>query len=374
MLVLKSQIETRPVFMGAVLRLPFDQKFLIRMQVQTVCLYIDAESPPRHRSVLPLPGRIDGYACESSPSRLRAFVSSTFVPASNRGMLFLCRAIILLVVVCLHPSVGIALDPTSHISQYGHSVWRVQDGYFGGTPTAITQTADGYIWVRTQGGVFRFDGVRFVRWSTESGEELPSTGGYSMLGARDGSLWAETEAGLAHLVNGRLTVFEKGWISTPLIEDGDGKIWFLHVRPGDETHPLCQVLHGEVHCYGKEDGLDIVPGSTAMAQDASGDLWVGGDRALVRWRPDTSKPSKMYHPQTLQSNPGETGVAGITCAADGSVWVGIAYPGKGGGLQHLVNGTLKPFVAPKLNGETLTVIALLSDHQGNLWVRISGPV
>jgi ligand-binding sensor domain-containing protein len=73
-------------------------------------------------------------------------------------------------------------------------------------------------------------------------------------------------------------------------------------------------------------------------------------------------------PQTLQSNPGYLGVEGIICAADGSVWVGIAKPGKGGGLQHLVNGTLKPFLAPKLNGETLTVSALFGDHQDNLWV------
>src|ERR1700756_4141212 len=221
MLILTSQIETTPALMGTVSRPPFDQKFLVRKLVQTVCLYIDAESSPHHRSVLPLLGSIDRQTCESSPSKLSTFVASTFVPASNRGILFVCRAILLLVVVCLHSSVGIALDPTSHISQYGHSVWRVQDGYFGGTPTAITQTTDGYIWVRTQGGLFRFDGVQFVRWSARPGEELPS--GDSMLGAREGSLWLGTQAGLAHLVNGRLTLYEKGWVSSPLIEDKDGK-------------------------------------------------------------------------------------------------------------------------------------------------------
>jgi ligand-binding sensor domain-containing protein len=108
----------------------------------------------------------------------------------------MCRAIILLVVVCFHSSFGIALDPTSDISQYGHSIWRVQDGYFGGTPTDITQTTDGYIWVRTYGGIFRFDGSRFVPWIAPSGEKLPSTWINSMLGARDGSLWIGTEAGL----------------------------------------------------------------------------------------------------------------------------------------------------------------------------------
>jgi hypothetical protein len=115
----------------------------------------------------------------------------------------------------------------------------------------------------------------------------------------DGSLWVGAEAGLAHLVNGRLTLYEKGWLSEPLIEDRDGKIWFLHVRPSGRTHSLCQVLQGEVHCYGNEDRLDI-PGSGAIAQDASGDLWVGSERSLVRWRPVFSGPSKVYRPKALQ--------------------------------------------------------------------------
>jgi hypothetical protein len=68
----------------------------------------------------------------------------------------------------------VALDPTSHISQYGHSVWRVQDGYFGAGPNVITQTTDGYIWVGTDAGLFKFDGVQFVRWRPLSGEELPN--------------------------------------------------------------------------------------------------------------------------------------------------------------------------------------------------------
>jgi ligand-binding sensor domain-containing protein len=103
-----------------------------------------------------------------------------------------------------------ALDPTSHISQYGHSVWRVQDGYFGeAATTSITQTTDGYIWVGTAAGLYRFDGVSFVRWSSPFGEELPSSNVLSLLGARDGNLWISTLRGLAHLVQDRLTVYLK---------------------------------------------------------------------------------------------------------------------------------------------------------------------
>ncbi|MEA2538656.1 MAG: hypothetical protein QOH35_22, partial [Acidobacteriaceae bacterium] len=40
-----------------------------------------------------------------------------------------------------------ALSPDRHITQYGHTAWRIQDGVFGGQVRSITQTTDGYIWV-----------------------------------------------------------------------------------------------------------------------------------------------------------------------------------------------------------------------------------
>ena len=49
-----------------------------------------------------------------------------------------------------------ALNPDRRISQYSHSAWRTQDGFFNGAPNAITQTADGYLWIGTQAGLMRF--------------------------------------------------------------------------------------------------------------------------------------------------------------------------------------------------------------------------
>jgi len=259
-----------------------------------------------------------------------------------------------------------ALDPTSHISQYGHSVWRVQDGYFGGMPLGITQTTDGYIWVGTDAGLFKFDGVRFVRWSAESGEQLPSPSVMRLVGARDGSLWIGTDAGLAHLVNNRLILYQKneGWQISNLFEDKDGRIWIDRIRPDDKAHPLCQVLDTTVRCFGSKDGVDAI-GAGGLAQDASGDLWVGGDTTVVRWRPGASK---VYRPQALQSNEGNGGVFALLPATDGSLWVGMAMAARGAGLQRMVDGILKPFLAPNLNGETLEVLELRSDRQNSLWV------
>src|ERR1700723_718791 len=58
---------------------------------------------------------------------------------------------------------ALALDPDRRISQYGHTVWRIQDGTIS-PPTNIAQTTDGFLWVTTAQGLLRFDGVRFVPW------------------------------------------------------------------------------------------------------------------------------------------------------------------------------------------------------------------
>src|SRR3984893_4191576 len=258
-----------------------------------------------------------------------------------------------------------ALNPDRLISQYGHTAWRIQDGFFGGQVRAITQTNDGYLWVGTESGLFRFDGVRFVSWSSQEVEQLPSTSVNALLGARDGSLWIGTNAGLLHRVNQRLITYLKGDTISSILQDVNGEIWITRIRSGDDAELLCRVIGIGVRCYGKVDGVPPFSAAGDLVQDASGNLWIGGDTTLLRWRPGSSY---VYRPKALKSNAGVDGVEALSAAADGSLWVGMALRGRGLGLQHLVDGGLKSFVAPKLNGETVEVTALLEDHQKNLWV------
>src|SRR6185437_12423217 len=81
------------------------------------------------------------------------------------------------------------LAQEQRVSQYAHRAWLVRDGFFSGAPDAIAQTTDGYIWIGTDSGLFRFDGSRFEPWSSPDGKKLPSSVIRHLLGARDGSLW-----------------------------------------------------------------------------------------------------------------------------------------------------------------------------------------
>lgn len=78
------------------------------------------------------------------------------------------------------------------MSQYAHTTWRVRDGFFKGAVWAIAQTPDGYIWLGTEFGLLRFDGVRAVPWQPPGNQSLPSTDILSLLVARDGTLWIGT--------------------------------------------------------------------------------------------------------------------------------------------------------------------------------------
>src|SRR5262245_50133037 len=67
-----------------------------------------------------------------------------------------------------------ALNASLDVGQYAHAAWTLRDGAFRGYPKSFVQTADGYLWLGSESGMFRFDGVRFVAWQPPSGARLPS--------------------------------------------------------------------------------------------------------------------------------------------------------------------------------------------------------
>lgn len=263
-----------------------------------------------------------------------------------------------------------AVDPGRRISQYAHTAWRIQDGFFTGSPSAITQTADGYLWIGTQTELVRFDGVRFVHWTPPEGKQtLRAASVYSLLAARDGSLWIGTGANLARLKDGELVNYTDGLGRVnSIMEDRGGAIWFTRSRVRDSTGPLCQVTDAGLRCFGKEDGIPF-PYAGPLAEDSEGNLWLGSSTALTRW---SSGASETHTPPGLKSQEGLAGVTGLAAGPDGSLWVGITRSGPGLGLQRLTGSAWEPFVTPELDSARLEVSALFLDRENALWVGTSG--
>src|SRR5260370_25823 len=152
-----------------------------------------------------------------------------------------------------------------------------------------SQSPDGYLWLGTEFGLLRFDGVKNVSWQPPHNQPLPSSNIRSLLVARDGTFWIGTSKGLASWKDGKLTQYAElaGQYIFRLLEDHERTIW-----AGAGAIPsgrLCAIQNASVQCYG-EDGA-IGRAVFGLYEDSKGNLWVGGINGLWRWRPG---PPRVY--------------------------------------------------------------------------------
>ncbi len=281
------------------------------------------------------------------------------------GLTGLKPLLLVLIFVTISANRLVAIEPTHHVSQYVHTAWRIQDGFLNGIPTAITQTLDGYIWIGTQSGLMRFDGIRFVPWEPPNGEHLLSTRIDALVGARDGSLWIGTAGGLSHWQNNHLVNYaDNPGVVPEILQSRSGAIWIAITPAKAGFGPLCEIVGSGMRCHDENEGI---PSGVyfSLSEDKDGTLWLGGDTKLVGWRNDWHR---VYEPSGLKSNAGMSGFASLASSSDGELWAGMGVAGQGLGLQRLSHGEWKPFTTDKFDGTSLTIQGLLLDRENSLWV------
>jgi ligand-binding sensor domain-containing protein/signal transduction histidine kinase len=149
-----------------------------------------------------------------------------------------------------------------------------------------------------------------------------------------------------------------------IVEDRQGVIWVAREEATDAIGPICRVDEDKTRCFNAADGIPPGTSGESLVQDAAGNLWMGAQNLLLRWK--QSSPT-VYKPRGLESN-NSSGTDALAVSPDGSVWVGMAVAGPGLGLERLINGVWRPFRTPTLDGSSLQVTALLSDRDGALWI------
>ena len=86
----------------------------------------------------------------------------------------------------------LALDPDRTLTQYIHRIWQLQQGLPQGTVDAILQSGDGYLWLGTQTGLVRFDGVRFTSFDQLQRTQAEKVWVRDMAEGSDHALWLAT--------------------------------------------------------------------------------------------------------------------------------------------------------------------------------------
>jgi signal transduction histidine kinase/ligand-binding sensor domain-containing protein len=244
------------------------------------------------------------------------------------------------------------LDPSLDINQYAHTAWKVREDLSKGLIFSIAQTPDGYLWLGTEFGLLRFDGVRSIPWQPPAGQHLPSSDIRALLVARDGSLWIGTREGLASWKDGKLTQHTElaGQLVITLLEDREGTVWAGGWATS--TGRVCAIQSRSAKCYGEDGSLGH--GVYSFYEDSRGSLWLGAVTGLWRWKPG---PPKLYPMQDPRP-----GINSLIEGDNGALLIAMRN-----GIRRLVEQKSEVYPLPGVGGQ-FTPIRLLRDRNGGLWI------
>ncbi len=254
---------------------------------------------------------------------------------------------------------ALGLDPRQPLSAYGRQVWTTENGLPQNTVRAVVQTTDGFLWVRTDDGVVRFDGVEFRGVSGNEPTSQSRDVGHPVavpeeMGAvrvlfedREGAVWAGCDGGLARAVEGRVEVL-RGSAVLAVMEDREGSIWV-----GTEAEGLMQLHEQPFQTYGVEAGLggNVV---RAVMQDARGTVWVGTDGGGLSKRVG----ARFEGVRGLSSNV----VPALAGAANGDILAGTPT-----GLNRIRDGNIRVFTTADGLADDY-VRSVLVGRDGAVWV------
>lgn len=312
---------------------------------------------------------------------------------------------LLLAVLCVLTFAGgaSALDPTRTIAQLRHSRWTLGDGAPGNI-RAIAQGRDGYLWLGTATGLYRFDGITFERIVPVDQHQYRSPQITALLAARNGDIWVGSDFGGVSVFRGGVLRDANPWAPSGgvvrIIEGRDGAVWFAFDSKGKLL--LDRMSQGRWKRFGVKDGVaqsdvgDIVgtpeglylsasprllrlkPGSarfedagvpidgySSLATDRGGGVWrwyrdrvqsLGRDRR-------TYSTGSVTTPYVLERS---------TFDRDGNLWI----TGQDAGLGRISASALQRPQAPgslelftQEQGLTASLtLSMLEDREGNVWI------
>ncbi len=252
---------------------------------------------------------------------------------------------------------ALALDPALDVDQYAHTAWKIRDGFTKDTITAFAQTSDGYLWLGTDAGLARFDGVRNIPWESPDRTPLPGNRIRALLASRDGTLWIATWGGLASWDGRKLSIHPQfdGSTVNALLEDREGTVWVSATFP--TTGLICALRGTRTECTGENGSLGA--SGPALYQTQDGALWASTDSDLWRWRPGSPKHYSLPEPA-----PGSYQQLGET-------ETGTILALTRNGIQQVINDKVQSFPAPGSH-RSIQPVFVLRDRDGALWIATSG--
>lgn len=249
------------------------------------------------------------------------------------------------------------LDPSKSIRQFHQDVWGTEQGLPQNTVPAIVQSKDGYLWLGTELGLVRFDGLHFTVFDKSNTPELQSNKIDAVLATREGDLWIGTiGGGLSFLSRGKFQTFStsnglSGNSVLCLLQDKSGDVWV-----GTNGSGLDRLHNGSFTTYTARDGL---PDNEVfgLAEDRDGTIWIGTNDGLSHF---ANGSFRNYGTREGLAN---SNIRCLEMTKSGTLWIGT----NGGGLSSFHEGKFHSFtVRDGLSSNAITSVR--EDRRGSLWI------
>ncbi len=316
-------------------------------------------------------------------------------------MKLLLEKIILLSVVIFTAQLNFAADSSAMFS-LAHQSWQDRDGLPQNTVQAIVQTRDGYLWLGTEDGLARFDGVKFTVFNRNNTPEVKNNYITALFESADGTLWIGTRGGgVIRFSGGKFETFsQKEGLAQDTVraigETTDGAVWV------GTSEGLSRFAGGNFTTFEEEDGLPS-GNIRAILGDHSGNLWIGSTegiallkdgkfanldlpgaissdniRTIVKdkndalWIGTQTAGLLKYQAGKFENISVKNGLSSNYIRAlhldrDDSLWIGTF----GGGVNRLKDGVFTNLSVA--NGLTSEIVrAVSTDREGNVWVGTEG--
>jgi signal transduction histidine kinase/ligand-binding sensor domain-containing protein len=250
-----------------------------------------------------------------------------------------------------------SLDPVAPLTQYIHQSWQSAQGLPQNSVLSIAQTPDGYLWLGTEEGLVRFDGVRFTLFDKHSNVGLQNNQILALLLDHRHNLWIGTNGGgLSRFSDGTFTAYtSRDGLSNSsilcLYEDRAGAIWI-----GTDGGGLIRFKDGKFHIFRKADGL---PDNAvfAISGDEHGNLWIGTHGGLSKFSDGKFATYNAAHALGVDY------IRSTYVDRHGSVWVGT----NGDGLYRIEpSGTTRFSMKDGLASNA--IFSMYEDRAGSMWI------
>lgn len=273
----------------------------------------------------------------------------------------LIRAILGAVVVAallVQPLAALAIDHSRRLVHYTHQRW-IEGSEAPAPVLAMAQGRDGFLWLATGEGLFRFDGINFEAIRPEdraAQDDQPST----VLVARNGDVWTSFEG------TRRFAVYRQGKLNLirapaapdrimALAEGSEGSIWAL---TAEHAASVLQFYKGRWRRFGAAQGIPR-DDALSMLVATDGALWISLSSSVIRLAPG----AKRF--ELVRETPRANGTISLDPA--GRIWLSEkhgSYPITGvGGI-----GSPPPLHFPYRTDASQIRGAPMFDRAGNLWI------